>query len=282
VAAFCVYGILAVAAFCPPAPKSPLRGRLRQKLEKGGAFTSGVFLLLSALNIAISKLALMPVMNFPAFDRILAVFIEQHALLVKCVVYSARLLFAGFAGGAAIGFLTGLGIGFNKKLSYWISPLVRLIGPIPSTAWIPIVLILFPTAVQASAFLVGLAVWFPVTLMTSSGIANIPQSYFDVGATLGTSRIKQIFAIGVPAASPHIFLGLFNGSCASFITLVTAELIGAKYGIGWYINWQKDMLSYANVYAGLIIIAVIFHILIAALFALRDKVLVWQKGVIKW
>ena len=51
---------------------------------------------------------------------------------------------------------------------------------------------------------------------------------------------------------PHMFLGLFNGSCSSFITLVTAEMLGAKYGIGWYINWQKEMMAYANVYACLL------------------------------
>ena len=38
------------------------------------------------------------------------------------------------------------------------------------------------------------------------------------------------------------YLGLFNGTCSSFITLVTAEMLGAKYGIGWYINWQKEMM----------------------------------------
>ena len=77
-------------------------------------------------------------------------------------------------------------------------------------------------------------------------------------------------------------LGLFNGTCSSFITLVTAEMLGAKYGIGWYINWQKEMMAYANVYAGLIIIAVTFFILITLLFKFRDHVLAWQKGVIKW
>jgi len=79
-----------------------------------------------------------------------------------------------------------------------------------------------------------------------------------------------------------MFLGLFNGTCSSFITLVTAEMLGAKYGIGWYINWQKEMMAYANVYAGLIIIAVTFFILITLLFKFRDRVLAWQKGVIKW
>ena len=55
-----------------------------------------------------------------------------------------------------------------------------------------------------------------------------------------------------------------------------------EYGMGWYVNWQKEMMAYANVYAGLIIIAVTFFILITLLFKFRDHVLAWQKGVIKW
>ena len=64
--------------------------------------------------------------------------------------------------------------------------------------------------------------------------------------------------------------------------LLPVTSLPSKYGIGWYINWQKEMMAYANVYAGLIIIAVTFFILITLLFKFRDRVLAWQKGVIKW
>jgi NitT/TauT family transport system permease protein len=255
---------------------------LSDKLAFKGRFYTGVFLLITALNLLISKFAIPPVLYFPSFDRVAGAVFEDYELLLKCLAHSARLLFFGFFGGTVFGLFAGICIGFSKKAAYWISPLMRLLGPIPSTAWIPIVLIIFPTAVSASAFIVGLAVWFPVTLMTSSGISNVPQSYFEVGATLGAKKFSQIAKIGVPAAMPHIFLGLFNGACASFITLVTAELIGAKYGIGWYVNWQREMLSYANVYAGLIITAAVFFLLVTGLFKVRDKFLGWQKGVIKW
>ena len=208
--------------------------------------------------------------------------VEQTDVLIKCILYSLRLLGLGIFFGALAGFATGICLGFSKTFSYWISPVIRILGPIPSTAWIPLVLISFPSAVSASAFLVGLAVWFPTTLMTSSGISNIQNSYFEISSTLGAKYFYQIFKVGIPAAMPNMFLGLFNGICSSFITLVTAEMIGAKYGIGWYINWQKEMLSYANVYAGLIIIAVLFSVLITLLFKVRDKFLIWQKGVIKW
>lgn len=273
-AALVVYLIFYAVSFFRPS--------LREKLEYKAYFYAGAALFLNILNLLTVKFAILPVLYFPSLDRVFGVLFEDSAFLAKCLAYSARLLFIGWFCGAIVGMLTGIAIGFNKTFSYWVQPLVRVLGPIPSTAWIPIVLIAFPSAVSASAFLIALAVWFPTTVLTSSGIAAIPNAYFEVSSTLGAGSFYRVAKVGIPAAMPHMFLGLFNGTCSSFITLVTAEMLGAKYGIGWYINWQKEMMAYANVYAGLIIIAVTFFILITLLFKFRDHVLAWQKGVIKW
>lgn len=254
----------------------------RKKLIYKSYFIAGAVLFLNLLNLVTLKFALLPVLYFPSPDRIIEALVKERLLILKCLAYSARLLLGGYLSGALFGIATGILIGFSKRANYWIMPVIRVLGPIPSTAWIPLVLVCFPSAVSASTFLIALAVWFPTTIMTSSGISNVPNAYFEVSGTLGAGKWTQIFSVGVPAAMPFMFLGLFNGTCSSFITLVTAEMIGAKYGIGWYVNWQKEMLSYANVYAGLIVIAVVFSILITLLFRVRDKVLVWQKGVIKW
>ncbi len=245
-------------------------------------FVAGVILFLNVLNILTAKTAVLPTLYFPTLDRVFGTLFEDHQLILKCVGYSSGILLAGVVGGLVIGFLMGVGVGFSKHISYWINPLVRILGPIPSTAWIPIVLIAFPTARSASAFIIGLSVWFPTVVLTSSGISNVKNSYFEVASTLGSNTFQRIVKVGIPAAMPSIFLGLFNGICSSFVALMTAEMIGAKYGMGWYVNWQKEMMAYANVYAGLIVIAVLFFLVITILFKIRDRVLAWQKGVIKW
>ena len=256
--------------------------KIRTSLEVKGPFLFGTAGLVIVINLITAKFALLPVIFFPSYDNILAVFVEQTALLGKCIWYSFRLLLLGVFWGVLFGFITGVFLGFSKKVYYWINPYIKLIGPIPATAWIPLVLTTFPTPFGASVFILALAVWFPVQLMTSSGIQNTSKVYFEVGKTLGARTFFQVFRIAVPAALPNIFQGTFNGICAAFIALMTAEMFGAKYGIGWYISYQKAMMLYSGVYAGLIMIAVFCTVIITALFKVRQKLLGWQKGLIKW
>lgn len=256
--------------------------KIRTGLEFKGPFLLGTAGLVIVINLITAKFALLPVIFFPSYDNILAVFVEQTALLGKCIWYSFRLLLLGVFWGVLVGFITGVFLGFSKKVYYWINPYIKLIGPIPATAWIPLVLTTFPTPFGASVFIIALAVWFPVQLMTSSGIQNTSKVYFEVGRTLGAGTFFQVFRIAVPAALPNIFQGTFNGICAAFIALMTAEMFGAKYGIGWYISYQKAMMMYPGVYAGLILIALFCTVIITALFKVRQKLLSWQKGLIKW
>lgn len=256
--------------------------RFRETYQAKSSFYTGVILFLCLLNLLTAKTATLPVLYFPTLDRIFGALAEDSIFIGKCLLYSLRLQLIGWFCGALAGIGTGIAIGFNHRIRYWVHPLVRVLGPIPSTAWIPLVLVIFPGAMSASAFLIALAVWFPTTVLTMNGIANIPNAYFEAAATMGATPRYTVFHVGIPAAMPHMFIGLFNGTCASFIILVTAEMLGARFGLGWYINWQKDMMAYANVYAGLIVMSLVCYSMITLLFQLRDKILVWQKGVIKW
>lgn len=255
---------------------------LNQKLRYKAPFITGVILFICVLNIVTLKLALLPVIFFPSLDLILETVVDDRARLLECIIYSLKLLLTGFFFGALAGFLTGLLLGFNARAGYWLNPVLKVLGPIPTTAWIPLALTSFPTTYQADVFLIAFAVWFPITLMTSSGIQSTPNTYFEVSRTLGASKLYQVVRVGIPNAMPSIFLGIFYGTCSSFITLMTVEIIGGSCGIGWYVNWQKQMMVYKGVYAGLIIIALLCSTILTVLFHCRDKVLVWQKGVIKW
>lgn len=143
-------------------------------------------------------------------------------------------------------------------------------------------LFLFPTSHDASVFLIALATWFPVTVLTWSGVAGIDQAWYDVARTLGGNSRFLILRVAIPAALPSVFVGLFMGLGASFSVLIVAEMVGVKSGIGFYLQWAQGWAAYSNMYAALLLMALLCSGLISLLFAVRNRVLRWQKGTMKW
>ena len=214
--------------------------------------------------------------------RYLQSLINDRELLFDSTWHSLVLLLSGYTLGVISGLFSGICIGWFPQARYWGMPILKIVGPIPATAWIPLAMVLSPSAGFSAVALIGLAVWFPVTMLTASGISNTRSSYLDVARTLGAGRIYLIFRVAIPAAMPSIFIGLFMGLGASFLTLVVAETVGVKSGLGWYVSWAQGWAEYGKVYAALIIMAAFFSTIMTALFMVRDRVLVWQRGVIKW
>jgi NitT/TauT family transport system permease protein len=224
----------------------------------------------------------LPMPYFPGPAGVLQSMLNDRALLFDSTWHSLFLLLSGYALGVAVALVTGVCIGWFSMARYWGMPLLKFIGPIPATAWIPLAMVISPSAKLSAVGLIALAVWFPVTMLTMSGIANTRASYLDVARTLGAGPAYLVFRVAIPAAMPHIFVGLFMGLGASFLTLVVAESVGVKSGLGWYVSWAQGWAEYGKVYAALFIMAVFFSSLMTVLFKVRDRVLVWQKGVIKW
>ena len=177
-----------------------------------------------------------------------------------------------------VGYAGGVALGWSKTFGYWGMPLLKLIGPVPATAWIPCTFYFFPTTFDATIFIVALASGIPVAILTAAGVGSVNRSYYDVARTLGADNRFLIFKVAIPASMPNVFVGLFMALYYSFAVLVVAEMFGAKYGLGWYIQFQTAYSGYANVYAALVIMAVLCAGIIRLLFVARDRLLGWQEG----
>jgi NitT/TauT family transport system permease protein len=81
---------------------------------------------------------------------------------------------------------------------------------------------------------------------------------------------------------PTVFIGLFMGLLASFLVLVVVETYGVTNGLGWYLKWQQGYAEYDHVYGALIIMSAFCSGMLTLLFKIRDRVLGWQKGMIRW
>ena len=247
-----------------------------------GPLVAGATVVLLVWEVATTKTNWLKLPFFPGPDEVFGAMVEDARILATSAWHSLQLLLTGYLLGVAAGVTTGVLIGWYPRVRYWAMPAIKFVGPVPATALIPLVMTLWKDSFLCAVALIAFAVWFPVTILTSSGVANVRLSFLDVARTLGAGERFLIFRVAIPAALPNIFVGLFMGLGASFLSLIVAETVGVQDGLGWYMNWQRGYMDFAKVYATLIISAVFFSALMTGLFKTRDRMLRWQKGVIKW
>jgi NitT/TauT family transport system permease protein len=262
-----------VQSFWPP---------LHRWLSHMGPLIAGAVLLLGIWELITSGFRWLPLPYFPSPAGVLQSMWNDRQRLFDSTWHSLVLLASGYGLGVIIALVTGVCIGWYSHARYWGMPLLKVLGPIPATAWVPLAMVLSPRGEYAAVGLIALSVWFPVTMLTVSGIANTRASYIDVARTLGAGQKYLIFRVAIPAAMPSMFIGLFMGLGASFLTLIVAETVGVHSGLGWYVGWAQGWAEYGKVYAALAIMAAFFSTIMTLLFKVRDRVLSWQKGVIKW
>jgi len=243
---------------------------------------AGFVVVLGAWDLITQKRNWLPLPYFPGPNQVLGCIVEDRHLLIESAYHSLILLLCGYALGVTMGLITGVSIGWFPRARYWGMPVLKVVGPLPATALIPLVMTFSNESFIPAVALIGFAVWFPMTMLTSSGIASVRLAHLDVARTLGAGQRYLLFHVALPSALPNIFIGMFMGLSVSFLTLIVAEGVGVRAGLGWYLRWRQGTLEYAHMYGALTIMAVFFSSLLTLLFRVRAWTLQWQIGVIKW
>lgn len=210
-------------------------------------------------------------------DIINAVFADWPTLF-KSSLYSLRLLLVGYFCGVVTGLLTGIVCGYNKKIRYWVEPIMKVLGPIPPVTWLPLIMLLSKTPFGGSVFIIALGTWFSVTAASMTGISNVDRAYFEAARILGANRRQLIFRVAIPAAMPSILQGMTQGMSSACISLMVAEMMGVEAGLGWYINWVKGWAMYNRMFAAIVVLCIIFNAVTRALDAFKKRALRWQTG----
>jgi NitT/TauT family transport system permease protein len=75
---------------------------------------------------------------------------------------------------------------------------------------------------------------------------------------------------------PSIFTGVRQAGAASILVLVAAEMIGAKAGLGYLINYSQFNFMIPDMYAGIVTISVIGLVVNYALIAAERRFSRWR------
>lgn len=241
-------------------------------------FLTAIYLGLALFDWATLKTGLLLYPFIPWVNDIINSMILDAKQLAICTLYSLRLLMTGYLCGSFLGLITGVACGYSKRVYYWINPIVRVLGPIPTATWIPLIMLLVKSLTAGSAFIVGLGAWFAVTVATTTGIANVDQDYLEAARTLGASERQLVFNIAIPGAMPNILQGMTQAMSSACVSLIIAEMMGVKAGLGWYITWAKSWAAYNKMFAAIIIICIVFNVVTRIVERIRRHMLRWQIG----
>lgn len=250
---------------------------IKSKLTYKAPLFAFVFVLLMVFDLLTLKLAILPLPYFAWVDRIMNSMLEDKSFLLESTLASLKLLFTGYFIGAILGIICGIFAGYSKKVDYWLDPFLKLLGPIPTTTWIPVVMVLSTSLFGGAVFIIALGVWFQTTLATMTGIKNVDSSYYEAAKTLGANEHELVTKIAIPSASPNIFQGLISAMSSACTSLIVAEMLGVESGLGWYITWKSSWADYSSMYGAIILLALNFIIVNIILKKISNRVLVWQK-----
>jgi NitT/TauT family transport system permease protein len=220
------------------------RPERRKVLYHKSQFVFACGLGLAVWDLLTGKSGILPVPYFPSMAEIIYVMYDDRKLLAISTVYSMRLFFTGLITGTALGLGTGTLIGWRRQWDYWLSPVIRVTGIIPAVAWLPIALLVLPNSFTTGLFLIFISSWFPVSSMVAMGIIATPKSYYEAARTLGADDRFLLYRVAIPHALPNMFTGIMSATAFSFTTLIVSEMVGAKAGLGFYINWAKGWGAY--------------------------------------
>ena len=240
-----------------------------------------IYLLLAVLDYLTLKTGRLMYPFIPWVNDIINVMISDRAQLIKSTLFTIRLLFMGYFSGAFIGLVTGVACGYSSRIRYWVDPVIKVLGPIPTATWVPLIMLLASSLFGGSIFIVGLGTWFAVTVATMTGISGVNKSFFEAARTLGASERQLVFNVAIPHAMPSILQGMTQGMSSACISLMIAEMLGVEAGLGWYITWAKAWAAYNKMFAAIIVICIIFNAVTKILDIIKRRILRWQTGVVK-
>ena len=255
---------------------------VRDRLLYKSNFYTFVFIILIIYDIMTLKTGKLALPYFPWLDMIFNSMKEDTSFLADSVFSSLKLLFTGYFIGAFLGILSGILAGYFEKVNYWVDPFLKLLGPIPTTTWLPVVMVIAINLFQGAVFIIALGVWFSTTLATITGIHNVDPSYYEAAQTLGATNSELVRKVAIKSATPNIFQGLIAGMSAACNALIVAEMLGVESGLGWYITWKSSWADYSAMYGAIILLALTFILVNKVIKNISNRALRWKVGGVRW
>jgi NitT/TauT family transport system permease protein len=172
-----------------------------------------------------------------------------------------------------------LAIGWWRPVAEYLNPFLELMRNTAALAILPVFILLLGLGETSKIAIVFYACAFPLLLNTISGVKNVDPLLIKSARSMGLNSIALFRKVILPASVPTIFVGIRQAGASSILVLVAAEMVGAKSGLGYLIQYAQFSFLITEMYAGIITISVIGLIVNYALLAIERRLTSWKQSV---
>jgi NitT/TauT family transport system permease protein len=158
----------------------------------------------------------------------------------------------GFTIGTAIGIPLGLLMGISPFIRIFMDPYVEFFRFIPPIAFVTLAVIWFGLGETSKIVLIVYTTLFMVAINTMIGVLGVEPDKRFAALCLGASKVQVFFHVVIPAVIPDIVTGMKIAMGNSFMTVVSAEMVAAKSGIGFLIFNSRLFLLTEWIFVGII------------------------------
>ena len=194
---------------------------------------------------------------FPSPWQVLSGTIElaEQGTLVNHIMSSLYRVGAGYLLAVIVAVPLGLVMGWFHGVFVTLNPIFQMLRPISPIAWIPLAILWFGIGDIAPVFLIFLSSLFPTIVETTAGVHTIERQYIRAAQNFGVTGFKLFRQVVIPAALPHIIVGMRISLGVAWLVVVAAEMIALRSGLGYLIIDSRNAGNrYDLVVAGMLII----------------------------
>jgi ABC-type nitrate/sulfonate/bicarbonate transport system permease component len=200
-----------------------------------------------------------------------------HAVVVDILPSVARML-AGLAIATVTGIVLGFVIGRSRVAALTTGPIISFLRSTPGPALLPVFLLLFGTDSTMRIALIAFAALWPVLLNTIDGVRAVDPTQLETARAYGLPARARISRVVLPAASPKIFAGITVALAIALTLMVVSELTVATDGIGYQIQRATQVFQLTDMWAGILLIALLGLLFNIILEVVERRTLRWYRG----
>jgi len=196
--------------------------------------------------------------------------------------YTMFRIVIGLALAMAVGVPIGMLMGRFRRAETFTLPLVSVLSPIPSLAWVPLFILWFGLGNAASIALVFYAATFPVILNTWTGVKSVNRIWVRSAESMGAGDRAVFRQVVLPGSLAFIIAGLRQAFARAWIAVVGGEMIAAtSWGLGWVIFDSKEYLNTDVMLGSLLVIGGLGLVIERLVFQMLEHRTVGRWGMVK-